>query len=110
MTGNIVRDGSLTSADIAASGTNGLLIGAFSYNPPSLAANSCMIAESSAAAVLGVQPGDHVILNLDESMEDGLQASPLLAINPNVLRFRLCNTTESAIDGLSRTYSYIVVR
>jgi hypothetical protein len=75
-----------------------------------MAANSCQIVENSSAAVVGIKPGDHIILNLDESIENGLQASPLLAINPNILRFRLCNTLDTNLDGAPRTYAYIIIR
>ena len=62
------------------------------------------------ASVLGIRPGDHLILNLDSSLEDQLQASPLLTLNPNELRFRLCNTSETDLDGNFRTYSNVVIR
>jgi hypothetical protein len=108
--GTKVQDGSLSAADIAASGTNGPLIGAFNYDPPPMPGNTCTIVENSTSAVLGVRPGDHVILNLDEGLEPELDASPLLAINPNLLRFRLCNRSDGVVDGASRLYAYVVIR
>jgi hypothetical protein len=62
------------------------------------------------AAVLGMLPGDHVILNLDSSIENQLQVSPLLTINPNELRFRICNTSDADFDGAKRAYAYVVIR
>jgi hypothetical protein len=64
----------------------------------------------ASSAVLGIKPGDHVILNLDRSLEDGLDASPLLTLNPNNLDIRVCNRTDAAIDGALRTYAYVVIR
>ena len=69
-----------------------------------------MIVENSTPAVLGVQPGDHMILNVDEGLEDGLEAAPVLALNPNLIRFRLCNRLDSNLDGASRTYAYVIIR
>jgi hypothetical protein len=69
-----------------------------------------MIIENSTPSALGVKPGDHEILNVDEGLENGLQASPVLAINPNLIRFRLCNTLGSNVDGAARPYSFIIIR
>ena len=54
--------------------------------------------------------GDQVMLSVDATLEDGLQASALVTSVADTLRVRLCNTTEGAVDGTSRPYSYIVVR
>jgi hypothetical protein len=111
--GSRIKDGSLTAPDIAASGVNGPLIGAFQYDPPAMAAGSCRIEGQAGAAVLGMKPGDHVILNLDSSMEDQLQVSPVLTLNPNELRFRVCNTSPNPLldsDTALRTYAYVVIR
>jgi hypothetical protein len=108
--GTKIKDGSLTAPDIAAAGINGPLIGAFTYDPPLIPANSCRVDVEAGNSVLGMRPGDHVILNLDSSIENQLQVSPLLTMNPNELRFRICNTSDADFDGNLRTYSYIVIR
>jgi hypothetical protein len=108
--GTKIKDGTLTAPDIAASGTNGPLIGAFNYDPPLIPANTCRIEGEAGAAVLGMKPGDHVILNLDAGLEDQLQVSPLLTLNPNELRYRVCNTSETDVDGAQRTYAYVIIR
>jgi hypothetical protein len=57
-----------------------------------------------------MKPGDHVILNLDSSIENELQVSPILTLNPNELRFRVCNTSDADFDGNQRTYAFVVIR
>ena len=109
--GTKIQDGTLTAGDIAPKGTNGQsLIGAFNYDPPLIPANSCRIEGEAGPAVLGMKPGDHVILNLDSSIEDQLQVSPLLTLNPNELRYRVCNTSDADFDGAQRTYAYVIIR
>src|SRR5207245_651095 len=97
VTGAKVQDGSLTSADIAASdGSGGTLAGNASFDPPSIAPNTCALVS---AAVGGVQSNDHVIVNVPPALEDGLTAEAATPAAGN-LRIRVCNTTESStIDG-----------
>jgi hypothetical protein len=82
-------------------------VGNASFDPPSLSPNTCSVVS---AAVTSVQGGDHVILNVPATLEDGLVAQPATPAAGN-LRVRVCNTTEGAtIDGASLPYSYVVIR
>jgi len=101
VTGAKVADGSLAAADV------GVLVGAVSHDPASLAANTCA---AQTATVTGMAAGDRVILNPDEALENGLILQPAVATTANQMRLRLCNSTDGAVDGAPRTHSYIVIR
>ena len=113
VTGSKVADGAITGAK-AADGTIGLadlatVSGDVDVDPAPLAANTCRI---ETAAATGIRVGDRPIFQVPADLEDGLIAEPVVADTNDVLRFRLCNTKESAadIDSASRSYGYLVLR
>jgi len=103
-----IKDGTLTAQDVAAQGITGPLVGTFSYDPPSLAANTCQDETQTLSGVVG---GDHVLLNLaSEGITDPVTIEPMLSLHANFIEFRVCNPTEATLDGAPRLYAYLVIR
>jgi hypothetical protein len=108
--GSKVANGSLGSADVSPQGPNGTLAGTFTDDPPSINAGACSIEQITASAVQGLAIGDHVVLQLDPGLPDGLEVAPLRVTTANRLDIRVCNRGATPLDDTSRTYGFLVIR
>jgi hypothetical protein len=97
-----IAAGAISKADISPSG----MASTITINPPSIASNSCTIVNTT---MTGILPGDVVIFNADVA-EAGLIADPSEQDTADQLRIRFCNMTGAAIDGVSRTHNFVVIR
>lgn len=85
------------------------LVGSFSVNLPSVAANS---AGDSTSTLTGAVNGDVCIFAPPASPLDGQSTRHLdgFATGTNSVRTRLTNTGESAVDLGSFTYKFLIIK
>jgi hypothetical protein len=81
--------------------------GTVSVDPPNINANT---STTFTVIITGVQMGDLVFLTPPSGIEGGLvfQGANVTAVNTVTIQMR--NVTGSAIDGIARTWRYMVIR
>jgi hypothetical protein len=81
--------------------------GTVSVDPPNIGGN---MSATFTVTITGVQPGDLVFLTPPSGIEGGLvfQGADVTAANTVTIRMR--NVTGVAVDGIARTWSYMVIR
>lgn len=103
VTSSKVVDGSLTGKDV------GRLSGDFTYDPPSVAANSC---DSSAH---DIDPGnadmrdDAFVMTADQAWPTGLSYSVENSDSPGFVRLNICNVTGAPIDPSLQTFHWVAI-
>ena len=108
--GSKIMDGSLGSPDVAPKGPNGTLAGTFTDDPFTINADACQVEHINSPQVQGITVGDHVVLQLDPSLPDAFDVSPLRITTIGQLDIRICNRGATSIDDTSRTYGFLVIR
>lgn len=78
--------------------------GSVAVDPASLAANT---SAETAVTILGLQAGDFIMFDVPASLEAGLAFSGCRVSAANTAQIRLSNLTAGAIDGASRTWTYV---
>ena len=84
-----------------------ILKGTIAVDPVSLAANSSAETELTIA---GAASGDIIVFNVPASLEAGLAFSGARVSAADTVQLRLSNVTGIAVDGASRTWSYMIIR
>jgi hypothetical protein len=84
-----------------------VLYGTVSVDPPNIGANT---STTFTVTIAGVQTGDLVFLTPPSDIEAGLvfQGASVTALNTVTIRMR--NVTGAAVNGIARTWSYMVIR
>lgn len=75
-------------------------------DPASLAT---LTSGETSVTINGVEAGDMVIANVPASLETGLIFSGVRVSATNTVAVRLSNMTAGAVDGASRTWSFLVI-
>ncbi len=106
-----ILDGTIATADIADGAVTLVKLspksGTLAVDPPSIAAATCAVVST---ALTGVAVGDKVFVQTPADLEAGLVGTASTQDAADSLKIRICNITGAAVDGASRTWTYVVIR
>jgi hypothetical protein len=94
-------------ANLSLQGQGAIITGTVALDPASVAAQTCT---EHQVTISGAAVGDVVCLTPPASLEAGLCVSGARVSAANTVQIRLCNVTGGAVDGSSRTWSYVLIR
>jgi hypothetical protein len=84
-----------------------VLYGTVSVDPPAIGANT---SATFTVTITGVQTGDLVFLTPPSDIEGELVFQGANVTAANTVTIRMRNVTGAAVDGIARTWSYMVIR
>jgi hypothetical protein len=82
----------------------GIRSGSITVDPANLTAQT---SAETQVTLQGIESGDVIMLNVPASLEAGLAFSGVRVSAANTIQVRLSNVTAGAIDGASRSWSYL---